>query len=56
MQIVMYREGIHRTAYHRDGKCPALTGKRDTCDKWAAVPEEEAREKLGLAPCLRCAS
>ncbi|MET9922726.1 hypothetical protein ABZZ04_37540 [Streptomyces sp. NPDC006435] len=55
MRIVMYREGIHRTAYHIHGECPALTGKRDTCDKWAAVPEEEA-QRLGLVPCSRCAA
>ncbi|MFE7748852.1 hypothetical protein [Streptomyces sp. NPDC057428] len=54
MRIVMYREGIHRTAYHVNGECPALTGKRDTVDKWAAAPEDEAREKLGLEPCSRC--
>lgn len=56
MRIVMYRVGIHRTAYHVRGDCPALTGMRDTCNTWAAVPEEEALdEPLKLAPCTKCA-
>ena len=56
MPIVMYRVGIHRTSYHVDSECPALTGKRDTVEQWAAAPEEEAQEELGLEPCSRCTS
>ncbi len=56
MRIVMYRVGIHRTSYHVNSECPALTGKRDTVEQWAAAPEEEAQEELGLESCSRCTS
>ncbi|NBE54867.1 hypothetical protein [Streptomyces boluensis] len=52
-RIVTYRIGSDRERYHVRADCPSLTGKRETCNDFGAVPEGEAHE-MGLSACQRC--
>ncbi|MCY0957704.1 hypothetical protein [Streptomyces sp. H27-H5] len=54
-RTVHVRIGTHRTAYHPDAACPALTGRPETYRGQEVTPEHQAQGR-GLTLCGQCDS